>query len=664
MRVWYFLFILLVGCGGNDGNSNNNEVEQLPAPQQKTKSNGKQVSIQAPSIKEPLTKTPLPKADVASKPEQKVEHHSATITTPEVLLAPKLQKQLHIDGISISPLNYAAEQALKVIVSVAEHISDNSKTHCKWMIDDHPVSDSCEYQLKANEHLQKISVTAWVDDQGKQSDEFNQSFLKTFPVNHFSNETGIITLFSDNTLREHHWNASLQNKVNARDLTSEDNSDIAAIYKNYRAFAAINKHGNFISWGDKGYAGNDDIAALVKHLDTKTAASSDHAFALVTNNGDAYVVGNLAHWGNQQLLLNKQFTEVYGSARGFAFETADNQVCIAALQQNAHEVAQSCTNIDAAVKQFLSSRFGKQFAVLTEKGDVYTWTVKNNVYYFDHVATDVKQLIATQDAFAALKDNGEVKVWGNPKHGGIFSYNYQTIKDYKLITTTHDIDIQSLRFVTLFATQGAFAGLTADGKVWTWGSVFAGGNIYSNKVNHLKELQGQDNPHFEPIVNVLATYHDFTAITKQGHRIVWRGIWDIRADTIDGIDQKYNVYDKDVFNGKSRIEGWFDSGKPIEVNSQIMTQANEGAFVQSTQNLDNDSFDLFAWGFTQDGADLDTSAFSHFLELSGKVAAIYSDNTGFSLHSNYGDVYFWNGFNENSSPRLFRLYPSQAAQKL
>ena len=69
--------------------------------------------------------------------------------------------------------------------------------------------------------------------------------------------------------------------------------------------------------------------------------------------------------------------------------------------------------------------------------------------------------IRNKAAFAAIRDDGSVVTWGDPKTGG----------DSSKVIDQLDADVAQI-----FATRKAFAALKTDGSVITWGDRRQGGN--------------------------------------------------------------------------------------------------------------------------------------------------------------------------------------------
>ena len=107
----------------------------------------------------------------------------------------------------------------------------------------------------------------------------------------------------------------------------------------------------------------------------------------------------------------------------------------------------------------------------------------------------VKQVQATNQAFAAILADGSVVTWGHANFGGDSSAVRDQLKGVKQIQATHQ----------------AFAAILADGSVVTWGHANFGGD--SSAVRD--QLKG--------VKQIQATYQAFAAILEDGSVVTWLG---------------------------------------------------------------------------------------------------------------------------------------------
>ena len=139
------------------------------------------------------------------------------------------------------------------------------------------------------------------------------------------------------------------------------------------------------------------------------------------------------------------------------------------------------------------------FAAILEDGSAITWGNAN--FGGDSSAVQdqlkgVQQIKATfYGAFAAILQDGSVVTWGHPDHGGDSSAVQDQLKGVQQIQ----------------ATEEAFAAILQDGSVVTWGGADFGGDS-SAVQDQLKGVQ-----------QIQATEEAFAAILQDGSVVTWGG---------------------------------------------------------------------------------------------------------------------------------------------
>ena len=110
----------------------------------------------------------------------------------------------------------------------------------------------------------------------------------------------------------------------------------------------------------------------------------------------------------------------------------------------------------------------------------------------------VKQIYSTDDAFAALlEDGGRVVTWGDADYGGDSSAVQGELKDQVV--------------QQIYSTDSAFAALLGNGRVVTWGDADAGGD--SSAVQG--ELKDQ------VVQKIYSTDYAFAAVLGNGRVVTW-----------------------------------------------------------------------------------------------------------------------------------------------
>jgi hypothetical protein len=154
----------------------------------------------------------------------------------------------------------------------------------------------------------------------------------------------------------------------------------------------------------------------------------------------------------------------------------------------------SIINPGGKVVQIASTGFNTSaIAVLLQNGTVKTYGSKTEGGFLDYnfdqkkdVLYNVKQIYSTDSAFAALTNDGTVYAWGDPRYGGALDYLGKMDKLSLIDNGLTDGIIDTLTNVKeIYKTNGAFAALTNDGSVVTWGDRYKGGL----KRNRIKDRQ-------------------------------------------------------------------------------------------------------------------------------------------------------------------------------
>ena len=194
-------------------------------------------------------------------------------------------------------------------------------------------------------------------------------------------------------------------------------------------------------------------------------------------------------------------------------ETADADGCHGGSVVAWGEYAWNYGNDTSTASSDLSSRVieifstNKAFAALKSDGSVAVWGVSpgagdcnpaSNDTSWTSVCSDLSsgiiKIFSTYNAFAALKSDGSVVTWGHTYGGNSSSVSSDL--------SSGVIDISS--------TYSAFAALKSDGSVVTWGSSNYGGN--SSSVS--SELSSG-------VVEIYSTSGAFAALKSDGSVVTW-----------------------------------------------------------------------------------------------------------------------------------------------
>ena len=135
------------------------------------------------------------------------------------------------------------------------------------------------------------------------------------------------------------------------------------------------------------------------------------------------------------------------------------------------------------------------------------------------------QIFSTQQAFAALKNDGSVVTWGNADYGGDSSpYD----------ASSHPGGIRSGDITSgvtqIFSTKQALAVLKNDGSVVTWGNAYHGGDSSPyDASSHPGGIRSGDIA--SGVTQIFSTENAFAALKNDGSVVTWgyqfwyRGRW-------------------------------------------------------------------------------------------------------------------------------------------
>ncbi|CAE7378739.1 unnamed protein product, partial [Symbiodinium sp. CCMP2456] len=208
----------------------------------------------------------------------------------------------------------------------------------------------------------------------------------------------------------------------------------------------------------------------VQHIlyNVKSLAASDWAFAALRDDGrvvswgDSDLGGDCGHVREQLV----EVTQLAGCSEGFAALTRHGVITWGTPEIDIRHDDRIRPELHS-ISEVMGLRSAADFAAFRTDGVVIAWGVHG-----DFLLPGVRQLEASQEAFAALLHDGSVQVWGNSDYGGDSS------------AVRH---LQNVLQIT--ASWAAFAALKENGTVTSWGSPQAGGD-QGDVVDRLVHVKG------------------------------------------------------------------------------------------------------------------------------------------------------------------------------
>lgn len=261
------------------------------------------------------------------------------------------------------------------------------------------------------------------------------------------------------------WGSNADTSLVASDLSS----GVVALFTNFGAFAALKNNGSVVTWGSIYHGGNSSSVSLQLSSGVTDIYSTAGAFAAIKNNGSVVTWGDSNYGGDSSSVANQLLSgvvSIYSTNRAFAALKSDGSVVTwgnPIYGANSSAVAAQLTSGVISIQGSEST-----FAALKSDGSVVNWG--NETTTSSQLSSDIVAVYPSIYSFAALKSNGSVFMWGNVFRGGAFIV---TNPDF---STSSPIGNVSSGVVTIAATNNAFAALKNDGSVVTWGIGNEGGD--------------------------------------------------------------------------------------------------------------------------------------------------------------------------------------------
>jgi hypothetical protein len=317
------------------------------------------------------------------------------------------------------------------------------------------------------------------------------------------------------------------------------NSNVTAVYSNSQAFAALKSNGLVVTWGDPGYGGNSSIYSrlwngsefVYSYQDVSGSLASNvasvysnfFAFAALKNDGSVVTWGDAYNGGNStgvSTQLSSNVKAVYSNSYAFAALKTNGSVVSWGNSTYGGNSSAVSGNLSSNVTAVYSNPYA--FAALKSDGSVVTWgdATKggNSTAVTGNLTSNVTAVYSNRYAFAALKSDGSVVTWGDANNGGNSSIVYETQEEglYGPITIysyTSVADSLSSNVTAVYSNETAFAALKSDGSVVTWGSSYYGGDSAS--------VAGSLSSN---VTAVHSNAYAFAALKRDGSIVTWGGM--------------------------------------------------------------------------------------------------------------------------------------------
>ena len=232
--------------------------------------------------------------------------------------------------------------------------------------------------------------------------------------------------------------------------------DVRDIVATLSSFAAVRDDGGLVTWG------GDDPDSLSRHIpkelwEVQSVAATDMAFAALMKDSTVVCWGDRGEGGDcgavEHLLRpegSRRVMQIVGCESGFAAITSERQVVIWGNRGRWGDYVMDGVLPLSNVKE-VKGVHDHHFAARTHTGSVCFFA--DRVFDWPQGGQGVVQLEASEHAFAALRSDMSVVVWGSQDYGG------DCRKVQPWLTSV----------VKLAASPTAFAALRTDCTVVSWG---------------------------------------------------------------------------------------------------------------------------------------------------------------------------------------------------
>ena len=406
--------------------------------------------------------------------------------------------------------------------------------------------------------------------------------------------------------------------------------------------------GSLIVWG----AADTSLVASSLTSGVITVHSSDDAFAALKSDGSVITWGNAQRGGNSTIYnpSNNTYTSVSSSLTSNVIAIYSNQYAFAALKSDGRVItwghdqnggitssydpwAGTYTSVASGLSSGVISIYNNNtaFAALKSDGSVVVWghvgnggipSINSNTGIFTSIASSltsgVVSIYNANDAFAAVKNDGSIIAWGNAHRGGSTTI-------YNPNTNTHTSVSSSLtNVIAIYSNVNAFAALKSDGSVITWGNAQNGGitSIYNSSGSIYTSVASSLT---SGVVSIYNTEYAFAALKSDGSVITWGD------SQKGGITSIYNIY------------GSYSYSVSSSLTSGVVSIYNNGyAFAA----LKSDG-SVVTWGYDTWGANSSSVSSS----LTSGVVSIYTNPEAFAALKSNGSVVTWgnSSYGGNSS---------------
>ncbi|MCP9808850.1 hypothetical protein KBY58_05335 [Cyanobium sp. HWJ4-Hawea] len=374
-------------------------------------------------------------------------------------------------------------------------------------------------------------------------------------------------------------------------VSNELTGSVSQIFSTDTAFAALKSDGSVVTWGDYKYGGDSSSVRSRLSSGVSQIFSTKYSFAALKNDGSVVSWGGSLSGGNSSSVASKLtggITQIFSTSGAFAALKSDGSVVTWGSSYDGGDSSSVASSINSGIVDIFTNQ--NAFAALKTDGSVITWGASSSGGDSSAVArqllSGVIHIFSTKSAFAALKSDGSVVTWGSNGYGS-FGGDSSAVAS-KLASGVSKI----------FSTDDAFAALKSDGSVVTWGSSLSGGD--SSSISSL--IKGD-------VINIFPAASAFAAVKIDGSVVTW-------GDSYSGGDSS-SVATK-LSSGVNNIVSSYGAFAALKADGSVVT-----------------------WGISSQGGDSSLADG----DLTSNVTNIYSTYSAFAALKSDGSVITWGNAN-------------------
>ena len=377
---------------------------------------------------------------------------------------------------------------------------------------------------------------------------------------------------------------------------------VAQIFSSTRAFAAIKDDGSVVTWGHTEYGGDSSRISNKLQSGVQRLFSTESAFAALKTDGSVVTWGDPENGGDSQQVFNdlqSEVVDIYSNRSSFAALKEDGSIVTwgdgdyggdsshlsiddldgvetifsGRLSFYARKVDGkliSWGGSDKILGQEIGSKLinifsdaGGDVAAILSDGAVTAWTENFGIWRVgnfteftsveDQLRSGVVDLAYTDLAFAALKEDGSVVVWGSDSRGG----------DISNLASTLSSGVKEI-----FSNAFGFVALKEDGSVVAWGQHDGHRDSPPGFHDVQEELR-------TGVKSIVPSIYGFAAIKEDGSTVTWgSGMNSSWEDGTITITEELNTDIVDVHTGAVGMAFVKTDGSVLTMRGQLTMPPN------------------------------------------------------------------------------------------